>query len=119
MKLLSTIVLTACALVFLVSSSYSRAAQASVREVAITIDDLPASAAETVSASTITEMTTKLLTTLRDQKVPAVGFVTEKKLFRFGEVDQRIKALQKWVDSGFELEIHLLSCRGRRTPFTS
>lgn len=77
------------------------------RAIAITIDDLPAGAANSMTASSITEMTTKLLATLRDQKVPAVGFVNEKKLyFNWGEVDERIKALNMWLDSGFELGNH-------------
>ena len=79
------------------------------RQVAITIDDLPAGAANTMSAAAILEMTTKLLTTLRDQKVPAVGFVNEKKLYKFGEVDDRIKALRMWPDYGFELGNHTYS----------
>ncbi len=76
------------------------------RTVAITIDDLPAGAANSMSASEILEMTTKLLGTLRDQKVPAVGFVNEQKLFKLGEVDDRIKALNLWLDGGFELGNH-------------
>lgn len=79
------------------------------RQVAITIDDLPAGASNTMSAAEITDMTTKLLTTLRDQKVPAVGFVNEKKLYKFGEVDQRIAALRMWMDYGFELGNHTYS----------
>ena len=79
------------------------------RQVAITIDDLPAGAANTMSAAAIIDMTTKLLTTLRDQKVPAVGFVNEKKLYKFGEVDDRIKALRMWLDYGFELGNHTYS----------
>jgi len=54
-------------------------------------------------------MTSKLLAALRQQKVPAVGFVNEKKLYKFGEVDERIKALGMWVDSGFELGNHTYS----------
>ena len=46
-----------------------------------------------VGTTCVTEMTAKLLGTLRDQKIPAVGFVNEKKLYKFGEVDERIKAL--------------------------
>src|SRR5712672_3625093 len=78
------------------------------RQVAITIDDLPA-ASNVMPAATITQMTTKLLTTLRDQKVPAVGFVNEKKLYKSGEVDERIKALRMWLDYGFELGNHTFS----------
>jgi len=62
-----------------------------------------------MDAATITEMTTKLLTTLRDEKVPAVGFVNEKKVYKLGEVDERIKALRMWLDYGFELGNHTFS----------
>lgn len=79
------------------------------RQVSITIDDLPAASAPTMSAATITEMTTKLLTTIRDQKVPVVGFVNEKKLYKLGEIDQRINALKLWLDFGFELGNHTYS----------
>jgi len=76
------------------------------RQVAVTIDDLPSGMADRSPAAQITALTTKLLGTLRDQKIPAVGFVNEKKLYKPGEVDERIKALQMWVDYGFELGNH-------------
>jgi peptidoglycan/xylan/chitin deacetylase (PgdA/CDA1 family) len=79
------------------------------RQVAITIDDLPAGMADRLPASEITAMTAKLLGTLRDQKIPVVGFVNERKLFKPGEVDERIKALQMWLDYGFELGNHTYS----------
>lgn len=79
------------------------------RQVAITIDDLPAGMADRLPASEITAMTTKLLGTLRDQKIPVVGFVNERKLFKSGEVDERIKALEMWLDYGFELGNHTYS----------
>jgi peptidoglycan/xylan/chitin deacetylase (PgdA/CDA1 family) len=77
-----------------------------LREIAITIDDLPASSANSMTGAEIDEMTAKLLTTLQEQKVPAVGFVNERKLFKAGEVDARIKALSMWLDAGFELGNH-------------
>jgi peptidoglycan/xylan/chitin deacetylase (PgdA/CDA1 family) len=77
------------------------------RQIAITIDDLPAAASNTMTAAEITSMTTKLLTTLQQQKVPVVGFVNERKLFqKWGEVDERIKALNMWLDDGFDLGNH-------------
>ena len=79
------------------------------RQVAITIDDLPAGMADRMPAADITAMTAKLLGTLRDQKIPVVGFVNEKKLYKTGEVDERIKALQMWLDYGFELGNHTFS----------
>jgi peptidoglycan-N-acetylglucosamine deacetylase len=86
-----------------------RAANRPQREVAITIDDLPAGAASSMSAAEISEMTAKLLTTLRDQNIPVVGFANEKRLYKFGEVDERIKALSAWLDNGFELGNHTYS----------
>lgn len=79
------------------------------RQVAVTIDDLPAGMADRLPAADITAMTAKLLGTLRDQKIPVVGFVNEKKLYKTGEVDERIKALQMWLDYGFELGNHTFS----------
>ena len=76
------------------------------RQVAITIDDLPSIMADRETGTEITAMTAKLLGTLRDQKVPVVGFVNEKKLYKPGEVDERIKALTMWLDYGFELGNH-------------
>jgi peptidoglycan-N-acetylglucosamine deacetylase len=79
------------------------------REIAITIDDLPAGSANLMTGAEIGEMTTKLLGTLRDQKVPAVGFVNERKLYKLGEVDDRMKALALWPEYGFELGNHTFS----------
>src|SRR5579864_5989370 len=88
---------------------YAQTAQKLDRQVAVTIDDLPAGMADRLPAADITAMTTKLLGTLRDQKIPVVGFVNEKKLYKPGEVDERIKALQMWLDYGFELGNHTFS----------
>jgi peptidoglycan-N-acetylglucosamine deacetylase len=79
------------------------------REIVITIDDLPAANARAMTGTEIVEMTAKLLGTLRDQKIPAVGFVNEKQLYKFGEVDDRIKALSLWLDAGLELGNHTFS----------
>jgi peptidoglycan/xylan/chitin deacetylase (PgdA/CDA1 family) len=79
------------------------------RQVAITIDDLPAGMSDRMPATDITQMTAKLLGILRDQKIPVVGFVNEKKLYKPGEVDERVKALQMWIDYGFELGNHTFS----------
>ena len=78
----------------------------SQRMIAFTIDDLPAGAANFMTGPEIVEMTNKLLATLREQKVPAVGFVNEQKLYKMSEVDDRIKALNRWLDNGFELGNH-------------
>src|SRR6478609_7432393 len=92
---------------FVVSCVFSFAQAAKLdRQVAITIDDLPSGMADRLPATDITALTAKLLGTLRDQKIPVVGFVNEKKLYKPGEVDERIKALKMWMDYGFELGNH-------------
>ena len=102
-------ILVAVALALCVVTATPNAPDQPTREVAITIDDLPAGSSSSMSAATLTEMTTKLLATLRDQKIPVVGFVNERKLYKFGEVDERIKTLRMWLDYGFELGNHTYS----------
>ena len=87
----------------------AQAAKPPDRQVAVTIDDLPSGTADRLPAVEITALTAKLLGTLRDQKIPVVGFVNEKKLYKLGEVDERIKALSMWLDYGFELGNHTFS----------
>ena len=109
MKFRTAFLATACSLFLASASSPAQAPKQPDRQVAVTIDDLPAGMSDRLSASAITAMTAKLLGTLRDQKIPVVGFVNEKKLFKFGEVDERIKALQMWLDYGFDLGNHTYS----------
>lgn len=109
MKPLALSIVIVCLFSFLSTPVCAQAPKPPDRQVAVTIDDLPAGMADRLSAAEITAMTAKLLATLRDQKVPVVGFVNEKKLFKLGEVDERIKALQMWLDYGFELGNHTFS----------
>lgn len=109
MKPLPTLFTALCTLCFLPCSLIAQGPPKPDRQVAITIDDLPAGMADRLPAADITALTTKLLGTLRDQKIPVVGFVNEKKLYKPGEVDERIKALQMWLDYGFELGNHTFS----------
>jgi peptidoglycan-N-acetylglucosamine deacetylase len=99
------------AIIFPASLASTGAAQSTTntpphRKVAVTFDDLPAVGSNYMSASEILDMTTRLVATLQQQKIPAVAFVNERKLYKWGEVDQRIKALQIWLDAGFELGNH-------------
>jgi peptidoglycan/xylan/chitin deacetylase (PgdA/CDA1 family) len=77
------------------------------RQVSITIDDLPAAAANQMSGLEVVDMTTHLLAALKQYQVPAVGFVNERKLYyKMNEVNDTIKALSLWLDNGFELGNH-------------
>ncbi len=71
----------------------------------MTIDDLPNSA----SISPVAEINKKLIESLARHKIPAVGFVNEKKLYVRGETDARIAILRMWLDAGHELGNHTFS----------
>jgi len=109
MKPIAVPLVAVCLFSFLSKALSAQAPKQPDRQVAVTIDDLPAGTADRMSATEITAMTAKLLGALRDQKIPVVGFVNEKKLYKLGEVDERIKALQMWLDYGFELGNHTFS----------
>src|ERR1017187_3322971 len=108
MKPVPVFLAVVCALSLFSTSTDAQTAKLE-RQVAVTLEDLPAGMADRMPATEITAMTAKLLGTLRDQKIPAVGFVNEKKLYKTGEVDERIQALQMGVDYGFELGNHTFS----------
>jgi peptidoglycan/xylan/chitin deacetylase (PgdA/CDA1 family) len=107
MKRVLTLVCVVCSFFLAIGALASGADKQPDRQIAITIDDLPAGAANFMTAAEITAMTTKLLAALQAAKVPAVGFVNERKLYyKWGEVDERINALNMWLDAGFELGNH-------------
>jgi peptidoglycan-N-acetylglucosamine deacetylase len=83
-------------------------AQSPQREIAITIDDLPSNSVG-LSGKDIDALNAKLVATLKQNQVPAVGFVNEKKLYVKNEVDERIDSLRTWLDQGFELGNHTFS----------
>jgi len=98
------------ALLALVFVSVARSQTPPERRVVITMDDLPASAAQSMSAQELTDMTSKIVGTLKQQQVPAVGFVNENKLYmKVGEVDARVATLNQWLDAGLELGNHAFS----------
>ena len=82
---------------------------AQTREVAVTIDDLPA-------ASTVTDinfqqkLTSDLLTKLKKYDVPAIGFVNEGKLYKDDSlVSERVNLLKQWLNAGLDLGNHTFS----------
>jgi peptidoglycan-N-acetylglucosamine deacetylase len=79
------------------------------RQIAITIDDLPSGDTSLSSVESLTEMTSKLLAVLQSQEVPAIGFVNERKLYKRGEVNQRIESLATWIEAGLEMGNHTFS----------
>lgn len=60
-----------------------------VREMAVTVDDLPAVTYGDSNAWAHRQITEGLLTTFRNQGIPAIGFVNEDKLEPGGRLDER------------------------------
>lgn len=75
------------------------------RTVAVTIDDLPI-ISEVRTAANDEYITRELLKTLRAEKIPAIGFVNEGKMFGH---PGRTEILKRWLDAGMDLGNHSYS----------
>jgi peptidoglycan/xylan/chitin deacetylase (PgdA/CDA1 family) len=93
-------------LVFLLGISLVLSAQE--RSVSFTFDDLPVTG-HAESYEYAKSITDKLIAGLEKEKIPAIGFVNEKKLFFPGEIDKRTALLEQWLAAGHELGNHTFS----------
>ena len=83
-----------------------------VREVAVTIDDLPTASVLGQDLSRARRTTRDLVAALVRHRVPAIGFINENKLEDNGKVNpERVALLQQWLDAGLELGNHSRSHR--------
>lgn len=86
---------------------------ASVRQVAVTIDDLPIAYQLQAGPGTDIEkrqsLTRRLLAGLTRNNVPAIGFVNEAQLQVAGQRDAQVELLQMWMDAGMTLGNHSYS----------
>ena len=83
------------------------------KRVVITIDDLPCANCAEGSWEQVTE---DLLHTLKQHRVPAIGFVNENKLYRDGALDSaRYRLLERWLQAGMDLGNHTFAHRGATT----
>lgn len=87
----------------------STIANASEREVALTIDDLPYQRGN--SLAEVQALTSGLLAHIKAKRVPVVGFVNESKLHERGDAELagRTALLEQWLDAGAELGNHTYS----------
>lgn len=81
------------------------------RRIALTFDDLPG-VLQRPSLAALDDINTRLLATLRIERVPAVGFVNEGQLDVAGEREGRIELLRMWVGPTFTLGNHTYAHRG-------
>lgn len=86
------------------------ALEAQTRQIAVTIDDLPTASVTGNEIGSAERITRDLVASLVRHKVPAIGFVNERKLQTNGKVDpRRVALLQRWLDAGQDLGNHTYS----------
>lgn len=82
-------------------------AGAQERKMAITFDDLPIATAATKSETLRLKITIRLLHSLVERDIPAIGFVNEGGLLVDGEIsEQRVDLLRLWLAAGLDLGNH-------------
>ena len=96
--------------IFVLAAVFAAYAQPAVRRsVAFTIDDLPVVSTRNAIAHR-QEITNKIIAHIRHEKIPAVGFVNEGKLYSQGKrLDAEIDLLRQWANAGLELGNHSYS----------
>lgn len=80
------------------------------KQVCFSIDDLPTVAYGITDTVFLEQLTDKLIASLNKNKIPAIGFVNESKLYKNDQpMPFQIQLLNHWVDSGLELGNHTYS----------
>jgi peptidoglycan/xylan/chitin deacetylase (PgdA/CDA1 family) len=89
---------------------FAGAQGSSGKTIALTFDDLPVSTIgqdpSPAAQTRASEITTKILATLKKHHAPATGFVNEEKLNTPGARDARASLLEDWLNAGMELGNH-------------
>src|SRR4029453_7210146 len=84
-----------------------QATPSTVREIAVTIDDLPTASVLGNDLGAAQRITADLLAALTRNTAPGIGFVNEGKLRSGGRGDpRRVALLRQWLDAGIELGNH-------------
>src|SRR5215510_14091195 len=101
---------------FVALSSIAAYPQASPKEIAVTIDDLPLNGPR-FDLARLQTMTNNLLAGIKSDHIPVVGFVNESLLYVPGETEARIALLRSWADAGVDLGNHTFAHVGfKDTP---
>jgi peptidoglycan/xylan/chitin deacetylase (PgdA/CDA1 family) len=90
-------------------SNSSSNAQKTNRFIAVTIDDLPVVTRQ-IDLEPRQKITQKLLGHITKSKIPAIGFVNERKLYAGAKrVEAEVDLLRSWLNAGLELGNHTYS----------
>ncbi|HQU86171.1 MAG TPA: polysaccharide deacetylase family protein [Pyrinomonadaceae bacterium] len=81
------------------------------KQIAFTIDDLPLNG-PSIEQNRLKKMTEKLVSALKKNNIPMVGFINESLIYQTNEADARIAILKMWRDGGIELGNHTFSHLG-------
>jgi peptidoglycan/xylan/chitin deacetylase (PgdA/CDA1 family) len=96
-------------LLILILSNSSSNAQKTNRFIAVTIDDLPVVTRQ-IDLEPRQKITQKLLGHITKSKIPAIGFVNERKLYAGAKrVEAEVDLLRSWLNAGLELGNHTYS----------
>ncbi len=80
------------------------------RQVCFTYDDLPVVAYGTTDSAFQQGLTDRLVSTLVKNRIPAIGFVNERKMYNMGQVDPvQLALLRTWTNHGLDLGNHTFS----------
>ena len=85
-------------------------AKAPLRQIAVTIDDLPWATLGDATPATLAQFHQRLIAAMKEVGIPLIGFVNEGKLVSGDKVEtSRVHLLKDWVDAGFDLGNHSYS----------
>lgn len=80
------------------------------KRVCFTFDDLPIAGDQRMDSAVYVQTFNKLTNKLKDNKIPAIGFVNEQSLFSKGIfIPYKLELLKYWRDSGLQLGNHTYS----------
>src|SRR3989339_238239 len=80
------------------------------KKIAVTIDDLPLQRIGRFGNAKSAEILNRLISSIKKQNAPVIGFVNEDKLETTGKVDpQKVALLENWLNAGFDLGNHTYS----------
>lgn len=78
--------------------------------VCLSFDDMPVVSYGITDTVFQKALMDKLIFSLKSNRIPAIGFVNEKKLHEKGNINPfQVKLLKSWIDSGFDLGNHTYS----------